>query len=70
MEILARLWKYVAVIQDDILITGLHDSHHLSNLEKILEHLIVTVYDRNYNATVSYIHECRIVCRRNLAHSR
>ena len=33
MEIILQGLEYVAVIQDDILISGLDDSHHLSNLE-------------------------------------
>ena len=39
MEIILQGLKYVAVIQDDILITGLDDNHHLSNLEKVLQRL-------------------------------
>ncbi len=35
----AHRLEYVAVIQDDILITGLDDNHHLSNLEKVLQRL-------------------------------
>ena len=39
MEIILQGLEYVAVIQDDILISGLDDSHHLSNLEKVLGRL-------------------------------
>ena len=39
MEIILQGLEYVAVIQDDILITGLDDNHHLSNLEKVLQRL-------------------------------
>ena len=37
MEIILQGLEYVAVIQNDILITGLDDNHHLSNLEKVLQ---------------------------------
>ena len=39
MEIILQGLEYVAIIQDDILITGLDDNQHLSNLEKVLQRL-------------------------------
>ena len=39
MEIILQGLEYVALIQDDILISGLDDSYHLSNLEKVLGRL-------------------------------
>lgn len=39
MEILSQGLEFVAVIPEDILISGLDDTDHLSNLEKVLQRL-------------------------------
>lgn len=39
MEIISQGLEFVAVIPEDILISGLDDTDHLSNLEKVLQRL-------------------------------
>jgi hypothetical protein len=39
MEIISHGLEFVAVIPEDILISGLDDTDHLSNLEKVLQRL-------------------------------
>ena len=70
MEIILQGLEYVAVIQDDILISGLDDSHHLSNLEKVLGRLDSYGLRLKLDKCkfICDIHGHEIVCRRNFAY--